>query len=195
MLPAVELVTTCYEAMRKHIRPPVTVENLPFNHEAISPARLTAVLCSRHPDVRVVSFQLDAADNVPSNRRRIVIDSNSAGNQAGLPRRVFFKASHSLSIRITLHLSDPEATQRVGLMIQTRIALVQREAGEIPTPHAAQGRLGSLIRCGDALIASNRGIPNGPSRLDTRAAGCLAIGDARREWQSHDPGQTGPSRN
>lgn len=97
-----EKVTAAYEEERKQNRTPVTINDIPFSFEVITPDWLTVVLCGNTPGAKVVSHRLDAADNGTSNRRRIFIAYNEAGKKAGLPERVFCKASQGLENRLLL---------------------------------------------------------------------------------------------
>src|SRR5438445_7405885 len=98
----IEQLTTAYEHEKKSRRPPLTADDLPFAYEDITPTWLTSILCGRYPGAEVVSYGLDTPDDGNSNRRRIFIDYNETGRQAGLPERVFCKATHGLANRISL---------------------------------------------------------------------------------------------
>ncbi len=98
----VEQLTAAYEEEKKNNRPPVTADDVPFTYDAITPAWLTVVLCDQHPGAKVVSHRLDVPDDGNSNRIRIFVEYNTAGKKAGLPERVFCKASQGLANRISL---------------------------------------------------------------------------------------------
>ena len=95
-------LTAAFEKERGSNRPPRTAADVPFTYEAITDEWLTCVLCAPHPGARVISHRLDTADDGNSNRRRIFIDYNAQGVEAGLPDRVFCKASQGLANRISL---------------------------------------------------------------------------------------------
>jgi Ecdysteroid kinase-like family len=76
----------------------------PF-YEAITPEWFTAVMCREHPGAKVMSYLLDDTDNGTTNRRRIFLEYNQAGQNANLPRSVFCKASHDLANRLLLSAS------------------------------------------------------------------------------------------
>jgi Phosphotransferase enzyme family len=80
----------------------LTRRDIPTTYEAITPEWLTDVLCQECPEARVTARRLGDDDDGTSNRRRIYIEYNSAGNEAGLPESVFCKASQTLSSRLTL---------------------------------------------------------------------------------------------
>ena len=92
-------------------RPVHDVSELPTSFEAITAAWLEGALCRKVPGARVTGHQLGPADNGSSNRRRIRVDYNEAGRAAGLPERLFCKASHGLANRITLGVVGAAASE------------------------------------------------------------------------------------
>ncbi|MET0986982.1 MAG: phosphotransferase [Steroidobacteraceae bacterium] len=102
MATTIENLTAAYEEERRNNRPPVSIDDVPLTYEAITTAWLTVVLCRRVPGARVLSHRLDTPDDGNSNRRRIFLEYNEAGRRAGLPERVFCKASQGLANRISL---------------------------------------------------------------------------------------------
>ncbi|MET0988094.1 MAG: phosphotransferase [Steroidobacteraceae bacterium] len=102
MAMTIEQLTAAYEEEQRNQRPPLSIDDVPLTYEAITPEWLTAVLCREHPDARVLHHQLDVPDDGNSNRRRIFIEYNAAGQTARLPERVFCKASQGLANRISL---------------------------------------------------------------------------------------------
>ena len=101
----IEPIKRRYDWDQLHRPKAVSATDVPFSYEAITPAWLTAILCRNHPNAEVLGFRLDEPDNGSSNRRRIFIDYNEGGRQAGLPLTVFCKASHELRNRLQLGLS------------------------------------------------------------------------------------------
>jgi hypothetical protein len=84
---------------------PVTADDLPISYESVTAGWLTSVLCGKTPGAAVERFTLGPTDDGSSNRRRIHITYNQAGRDAGLPKGLFCKASHSLQNRIMLGVS------------------------------------------------------------------------------------------
>jgi hypothetical protein len=84
---------------------------LPLSYGSITAEWLTDVLCRQHPGAAVTAHRLDVPDNGSSNRRKIFLEYNTAGRDAGLPTRLFCKASHDLPNRITLGLSGAAYTE------------------------------------------------------------------------------------
>jgi hypothetical protein len=76
--------------------------DIPISYEAITPEWLTSVLCSSNLEAKVLRFKLGEDDNGTSNRRRIFLSYNAAGEAAALPRSVFCKATHDLANRLIL---------------------------------------------------------------------------------------------
>ena len=84
----------------------VTSRNeLPSKYENITPEWLSAILCGSVPGAAVVAYQLDEDDPGTSNRRRIFIDYNHEGKDAGLPTSIFCKATMGFVNRIALGLT------------------------------------------------------------------------------------------
>jgi len=98
VIPYPELAARYAQELR--LRPvALTIEDIPLGYETITPQWLTQVLCRSHPDAEVTSLRLGPADEGTSSRRRIFLDYNSAGRDAGLPSSVFCKSTHTLTAR------------------------------------------------------------------------------------------------
>jgi thiamine kinase-like enzyme len=82
-----------------------TLDELPISYELISDEWLTKAICGNTPGAEVVSHRLDVADEGTSNRRGIFLEYNRAGNDAGLPPKIFCKATQSLEARFVLGLN------------------------------------------------------------------------------------------
>jgi hypothetical protein len=96
----VEKITKLYHEEAALDRKALVYDDLPSSYEAITPEWLTAILCREHPGAKVANFALDRADDGFSNRRRIFLEYNEAGNRADLSRSVFCKACHDLTSRL-----------------------------------------------------------------------------------------------
>lgn len=82
-----------------------SLTDIPVSYELISDEWLTLALCARVPDAKVIGHTLDEPDEGTTNRRRIFLNYNHAGQQAGLPKSVFCKATQSLGSRMVLGLN------------------------------------------------------------------------------------------
>jgi hypothetical protein len=82
-----------------------TADQLPLSFESITDEWLTAILCGNAPGAAVTSHNLSEKDNGSSNRRKIYLTYNAAGEAAGLPKALFCKATHDLANRIVLGVS------------------------------------------------------------------------------------------
>lgn len=91
-----------YEAERANPRPALTADDIPLSYDAFTPEWLTAVLCKDVPGARVTDFGFGDRDDGTTNRRRIHLRYNAAGEAAGLPATLFCKATIDLGNRITL---------------------------------------------------------------------------------------------
>jgi hypothetical protein len=88
-------------------RTPVT-ENpdvVPREPEALTPGWLTAALCRDVPGSRVVSVRVGDGSSGTTYRRRLHIEYNDAGREAGLPGTVFTKSAPRILQRITLAIT------------------------------------------------------------------------------------------
>ncbi len=113
--------------------PVVDPRQLPYSFEAITAQWLTAILCADHPGAEVKDFDLDRPDDGFSNRRRIFLQYNEVGDEAGLPRSVFCKACHDLPTRLAFALTGCGATE-VDFYNQVSPALTM----ELPTAYYAR---------------------------------------------------------
>jgi len=88
----------------EHLRnePLVSASDLPLSYEAINTEWLTNVLCRDIPGAKVDAFDLGAVDNGSSNRRKIAVRYNDSGRRAGLPAKLFCKATHEIPNRVGL---------------------------------------------------------------------------------------------
>jgi Phosphotransferase enzyme family len=78
---------------------------LPVSFDDITAQWLTGTLCRHHPGADVVDYRIEPVEQGTTNRVRLHVVYNAAGSKAGLPTRLFCKASQGLSNRITLGLS------------------------------------------------------------------------------------------
>lgn len=102
MSDAIAQLRAAYEEEMRNRVPPKTADELPLAYEDISDEWLTQVICRDHPSAAVVSHRLDAADDGNTSRRRIYLDYNGAGKEAGLPASVFCKASYRFETRLSV---------------------------------------------------------------------------------------------
>jgi hypothetical protein len=100
----IQEIEAAYRYDQEHNARPVTSrEELPIAFEWITAEWLTDVLCRDVPGARVVDFDLGGVDDGSSNRRKIALRYNEAGQAAPrLPASVFCKAAHNLANRVVL---------------------------------------------------------------------------------------------
>ncbi|NWK97917.1 hypothetical protein DM806_20095 [Sphingobium lactosutens] len=127
-----ERVRQVYEA-EVHDRPVTRADEVPPSYVSITREWLDDVLCADVPGAHVAAFSFDERDDGSSNRRRIFLSYNAAGEAAGLPATVFCKAAETLENRIVLGVSDTARAEA------DFYKLVQPELG-IPTPKARYAR-------------------------------------------------------
>lgn len=77
-------------------------QEVPSTYDAITEEWLTKILCRDTPGAKVESFSFGEPDDGSSNRRRIFLSYNSAGQSANLPATVFCKAAASIATRTVL---------------------------------------------------------------------------------------------
>lgn len=86
-------------------QPVYSIEQIPLAYESITVEWLTQALCLEIPGASVTQVKLGAPDSGSANRRKLSLKYNPAGEAAGLPTKLFCKASHELSNRIVLGLT------------------------------------------------------------------------------------------
>ena len=85
---------------------PRTRVDMPPSYESITDEWLTDVLANGVADATVISHELGPEDNGTSNRRRIRLEWNQAGRDAGLVEKVFCKGTQSLESRYMLGMNE-----------------------------------------------------------------------------------------
>lgn len=101
----IERIRSHYEDEGREPQVVTRLDQLPFSYEMIGPEWMSAIMCRDVPGAQVTEVTLDEADDGTSNRRRIFLAYNDAGEAAGLPQSVFAKGSIGLLNRINLGLS------------------------------------------------------------------------------------------
>jgi hypothetical protein len=96
-----EEIKAAYEVEHRNPVAPRLATDLPLSYESITDEWLTNVLCQKHPSAQVTSHHLGPVDEGSTSRRRLFIQYNDGGRQAGLPASLFAKASHNLSARLS----------------------------------------------------------------------------------------------
>jgi aminoglycoside phosphotransferase (APT) family kinase protein len=122
----IEQIQAAYERDTQFNREAVTAQDLPLSFDTITDRWLTAALCRSVPGAEVTGHRLSDTDNGSSNRRKIYLDYNDAGQQAGLPTALFCKATHDLANRIVLGVSGAAETET--LFYNTMRPLLEIEA-------------------------------------------------------------------
>ncbi|MEA1015263.1 hypothetical protein [Sphingosinicella sp. LY1275] len=105
MLSKHERIEAAYHSDVAEARKVYNASEVPPFYEAITPEWLSAILCRDTPGSAVTAFWMDAVDDGTCNRRRLFIDYNAVGRDAGLPRTVFCKAAQGLANRLLLSAS------------------------------------------------------------------------------------------
>ena len=133
MTPLAEKIAAAYEAEQKAGRKATTLADVPGTYEAITPQWLTAVLCRNAPGAEVISHRVADRTDGSSNRARIFLTYNEAGQRAGLPPTVFCKSSVTQKNRVLLGVCGAnEAEANFFNKIRSRVSF------EAPEPiHAA----------------------------------------------------------
>lgn len=81
------------------------INELPVDWDGLTTEWLTAALCAGCPGAEVVSFELAPFETATTNRTYLRVEYNEAGQEAGLPMRLFCKATHLLPSRIAVGMS------------------------------------------------------------------------------------------
>lgn len=99
---AFDRVQALYDAEVANYRVPVSANDVPLSYEDIGDRWLTDALCAGTPSAEVVGHQFGEPDEGTTNRRRLTVAYNDAGRAAGLPERLFCKASFGVANRFAL---------------------------------------------------------------------------------------------
>jgi len=86
-------------------RPLTDPAQVPAAFEDLTPEWLTGTICAGHPGAEVLEHRLEPFEEGTTNRTRLRVTYNDAGTAAGLPTRLFCKATQGLANRLTLGLS------------------------------------------------------------------------------------------
>ncbi|MFT4054132.1 MAG: phosphotransferase [Novosphingobium sp.] len=121
-------IKAAYARDEREDRPAVAPGDIPWRYEAITPEWMTHILCKGHPEAHVTGVTLDVPDSGTSNRRRIFVTYNAAGQALGLPPSVFCKATVDLRNRLLLSTS--------GLLSETTFYNAIRPHLAIEAPEA-----------------------------------------------------------
>lgn len=124
----IERIKTAFARDQRNDPPAVNPGDIPWRYEAITPEWMTHILCRDHPEAKVVAVRLDVPDSGTSNRRRIFVDYNDAGQALGLPRSVFCKATVDLVNRILLSTSALLSETSFYTLIRPQLTIEAPEA-------------------------------------------------------------------
>lgn len=109
------------------VQPPaVLATDVPWCAEAITPEWLTNTVCRNVPGAKVIGIEIDNARNSDGSsfRRLLKVDYNDAGKDAGLPQKLFAKATPTLQTRLSSGMVAAQeggfyGSIRPGLSIET----------------------------------------------------------------------------
>jgi hypothetical protein len=87
-------------------RPTPGPEDVPVAPESLTTDWLTAHLCRETPGARVEHLEISGRTDGTSSRRLITVRYNEAGRAAGLPERLFAKATPTLLTRLVCGMND-----------------------------------------------------------------------------------------
>lgn len=95
-------VKAAYDAEMAEARVAYSASEVPQSFEAITAEWLTDAICGQVADACIVFHEFGPADDGTTNRRSLTVSYNPAGQAAGLPDRLFCKASFGLPNRYAL---------------------------------------------------------------------------------------------
>ena len=90
-----------------------SLDDVPPSAKALTTDWLTAVLCREAPDAAVTGFEVVGGSDGTSSRRALRISYNAAGEQAGLPTRLFMKSASSFQSRLMLVLGGVTESETI----------------------------------------------------------------------------------
>jgi hypothetical protein len=128
----------------------VSREQLPLSFEDVTDEWLADVLCRDHPGAAVVTHRLGPPDNGSANRRKIHIEYNPIGREAGLPEDLFCKASQDLVNRTVLGVSGAANVETTFYRLLRPLLDI-----EAPRPYFAKfdpQTFNSMIMLGDLSV-------------------------------------------
>ena len=99
-------VRELFEQEQRERRIARTLDDIPARFELISNEWLGRVLCAGVAGAEVTGYTLDIDSAGTTNRGRIFLQYNAAGQAAGLPPSVFCKATQTLESRFILGLNN-----------------------------------------------------------------------------------------
>ncbi|WP_324749220.1 aminoglycoside phosphotransferase family protein [Sphingomonas sp. LY54] len=100
-----EQITSAYRRDLAAGRTVIHCREVPPFYDAITPQWLTEILCRNVQGAAVTRFSFDNVYNGTTNRRRLLLEYNTAAESDGLPPSVFCKATFDLPNRILLSSS------------------------------------------------------------------------------------------
>jgi thiamine kinase-like enzyme len=98
-------ITAIYQAEQAAQTKARTFDDVPGTYESITADWLTAVLCRGVAGASVTDFRITDRSDGSSNRARIYLTYNDAGQHSGLPPTVFCKGALTLKNRVLMGLS------------------------------------------------------------------------------------------
>ena len=90
-----------------------SLDDVPPAASALTTGWLTAALCRGVPDAAVVDFDIVGGSDGTSSRRALQVTYNAAGQQAGLPTRLFMKSASSFQSRLMLVLGGVTESETI----------------------------------------------------------------------------------
>jgi hypothetical protein len=120
---------------------------LPVDWDGLTTEWLTGTLCAGHPGAAVTAFSLAPFETATTNRTYLAVDYNDTGRAAGLPRKLFCKATHLLPSRFAVGMSGAVEAE-IAFYLHIRPHL------DIEAPHGHYGNLdpeslNSILMLGD----------------------------------------------
>ncbi len=92
---------------------PRSLDDLPASASALTAEWLTAALCSEVPDAAVVELEVLGGSVGTSTRTALRVAYNAAGQQAGLPTRLFVKTAATFQQRLMLMLGGVAESETI----------------------------------------------------------------------------------
>src|SRR5260221_169676 len=93
--------------------PLTSLDDLPPSASALTTAWLTAALCRDLDGAAVVDFEVVGGSDGTSSRRALRVTYNQAGDDVGLPTRLFMKSASSFQSRLMLVLGGVTESETI----------------------------------------------------------------------------------
>jgi len=119
VMAAVRAARLAAQVVKERIAPtrPGALDELPTSASSLTAEWLTAVLCREVPAAAVTALEIRDESIGTSTRNALRVSYNAAGQQAGLPTRLFVKTAASFRQRLMLVLGGVAESETIWVEV------------------------------------------------------------------------------